>query len=167
MIVEVVRAGQTIVLEQESLDKIKSNGMYIAVNKIKRVDRIYYQVMACKKINNKHLPRTALARVLLGAPKGVFVDHIDQDPLNNVMSNLRLVSVSQNGANRKSQRNITGFKGVYLVRGKYRASCRKDKKTYYNGEYLTAEEAAEARDKLAIKLFGEYAALNFPEKVIV
>lgn len=163
MIIEIVRAGQTITLEQESLDKIKSKGMYITVNKIKRIDRIYYQVMACKKHKNKHLPRTALARVILDAPKGVFVDHIDQDPLNNTMANLRLVTVSQNGANRKTQKNTTGFKGVYLIKGKYSASCRKDKKTHYNGVYATAEEAAKARDELAIRLFGEHAALNFPK----
>lgn len=163
MIIEIVRAGQTITLEQESLDKIKSKGMYITINKIKRIDRIYYQVMACKKKLGKHMPRTALARVLLDAPAGVFVDHIDQDPLNNTMANLRLVTVSQNGANRKSQKNITGFKGVYFVRGRYTASCRKEKKTYFNGQYGTAEEAAKARDELAIRLFGEYASLNFPK----
>jgi hypothetical protein len=52
-------------------------------------------------------------------PKGMHIDHIDGNPLNNKISNLRVCTRSQNMANcRASKINKTGTKGVYL--------CKKD-----------------------------------------
>ena len=41
--------------------------------------------------------------------------------------------------------NITGYKGVYLIRGKYVAKIVFQKKQYFLGTYENIEEAAEAR----------------------
>jgi len=41
------------------------------------------------------------------------IDHIDRDPVNNRIANLRLATCSQNGGNaRISARNTSGIKGV-------------------------------------------------------
>ena len=39
----------------------------------------------------------------------------------------------------------TGVRGVYFYRGKYRASVRFQRRSYYLGSYGTLEEAAKAR----------------------
>jgi hypothetical protein len=88
------------------------------------------------------------------------VDHIDGDPLNNRIANLRLATRSQQSANsrRQSRGTITGVKGV-TPNGRsngYDARITLDGKTHYIGHFSTIEEAAEARRKAAIQLYGEF-----------
>lgn len=49
--------------------------------------------------------------------------------------------------------NTTGYKGVYLIRGKYVAKIVFQKKAYYLGAYERIEEAAEARREAEEVLF--------------
>lgn len=49
--------------------------------------------------------------------------------------------------------NTTGYKGVYLIRGKYVAKIVFKKKAYYLGSYEKIEDAAEARKKAEDELF--------------
>jgi hypothetical protein len=91
------------------------------------------------------------------------VDHIDGDRLNNLRSNLRSATWSQNLANRpKYRNNTTACKGVFLDKrdGKYGARIRSEKKAHWLGRFSTAEEAASAYNRAAIDLFGEFAYLN-------
>jgi len=53
--------------------------------------------------------------------------------------------------------NTTGYKGVYLIRGKYLAKIVFQKKQYFLGTYEKIEEAAEARKEAEQLLFGETA----------
>ena len=47
-------------------------------------------------------------------PTGMVVDHIDRNPFNNKISNLRLITVSENNRNRsKTVTCKTGVTGVY------------------------------------------------------
>ena len=115
--------------------------------------------------------QVALHRVMLDAPKGMVVDHINRNGLDNRRSNLRLCTHKENMQNRRANsKNSTGYKGVRLTKSgkKYIARvCQKlDGKTveHYLGTYDTPEEAARAYDAKAIELFGEYASLNFPEE---
>lgn len=66
-------------------------------------------------------------RMIHPAPKGMVVDHIDGDGLNNRKSNLRHVTPSQNAFNaRLSKRNKTGVKGVSktTIAGKSYWACQ-------------------------------------------
>jgi len=53
--------------------------------------------------------------------------------------------------------NTTGYKGVYLVKGKYLAKIVFQKKQYFLGTYEKIEDAAEARKEAEQLLFGETA----------
>lgn len=83
-----------------------------------------------------------------------LIDHKDGDGLNNRWANLRPATQSQNGANRgPSKNNRSGFKGVSMDDGRYRATFR--------GKFLgyrdTAKEAAALYAEAASAYFGEYA----------
>lgn len=110
-----------------------------------------------------------LHREILKATDGQLVDHIDNDGLNNVKSNLRLCSDGQNARNARLRTdNATGFKGVsFSARlNKFQAEISFNGRKLYLGVFLSAVEAAHARDAAALKFHGEFAWLNFPEKSI-
>jgi hypothetical protein len=102
-----------------------------------------------------------LHRFLLN-PKGkMVVDHVDGDGLNNVRSNIRLATNSQNLANRP-HRSGTGLRGVYKCGVKYRAhnsvdGIEKKGRTWSNPIF-----AAYDYDRSAWAAFREFARLNFP-----
>ncbi len=105
-----------------------------------------------------------LHRYLTGVSKGVQVDHINQDKLDNRKCNLRICTKAQNSIHHKLYvNNKSGFHGVHAHQGKWCAHIKKDQKTVYIGIFDTKEEAAHARDKKAVELFGSFASLNFGE----
>lgn len=121
---------------------------------------------ALRSAYNKGMSKTILMhRAVLNAKKGLIVDHINHDKLDNQKINLRLCTNSQNQQNSKSKKNSTSiYKGVSLERGKYRVciSFQKDGKTnrIHLGYFATEAEAAHAYNLKATELFGEFAFLN-------
>lgn len=100
-------------------------------------------------------------RVVLDAPAGVDVDHIDGDRLNNTRENLRLCDDFTNQANRKSAGGRSRFKGVQLhPGGKWQAQIRVRGTMHYLGLYRSEMDAAIAYDRAAISHHGEYARTN-------
>ena len=104
--------------------------------------------------SNKHLSRTILET-------DQFVDHIDQNPLNNRKPNLRIVSKSQNAMNQKQTAGVSYNKDTQ----KWIAHIKKDQKMLNLGVYVDVEEALWARWFAERILFKEYAA-NKPEPYI-
>jgi hypothetical protein len=109
-----------------------------------------------------------LHRLILDAPDGLFVDHINGDSLDNRRANLRLCTHQQNLCNvGPSAQNTTGFKGV--VRHPKRpwrfVAHIKDAtgKHIHVGTFGDPEAAARAYDTAAKKHHGVFAYQNFPE----
>lgn len=98
-------------------------------------------------------------REIVNAPKGMLVDHINWDPLDNRKANLRVCSQRENLCNRgPTKQNTTGFKGVSKVRNRYQVSI--DCKVI--GWFDDPIEAAKCYDKAAKELHGEFAFQNLP-----
>lgn len=89
------------------------------------------------------------------------IDHIDCNPQNNCVSNLREASAKKNMMNTTPRKGCASrFKGVARKRNKWRAYVTKDKVTHQLGTFESEEEAALAYNKKAVELFGEFANLN-------
>lgn len=93
-------------------------------------------------------------------PKGMLVDHMNRDPFDNRLSNLRLCTRSQNNANAKQRMaGRSGFRGVHLDKtsGKWVASIRHMKKRRSLGYYARKEDAMAAYIEASIRLHGEFS----------
>jgi hypothetical protein len=113
------------------------------------------------KISGKY--RTVdMHRYLLNPPRGVEVDHINGNGLDNRRSNLRICTHAQNTRNKRSTPR-SGFKGVSLGSGckkSWTARIRADGIDLYLGSFPDPVLAASAYNKAALKYYGEFACLN-------
>lgn len=105
-----------------------------------------------------------LHRFILAAPPGVYVDHIDGNPLNNTRSNLRLATAKQNAANRRSA-NKGRFIGVSAVAGGFKAMVCPSGLDIFLGIFEDEDTAADAYNQAAAATFGEFASRNNVEHV--
>ena len=100
-----------------------------------------------------------LHRLILDAPKGMEVDHIDGDGFNNMRSNLRLCTKSQNQHNQGLRKdNSTGFKGVSREHssGLYEANIKLNGRQRKLGRFKTPELAHAARCVAVQELHGSF-----------
>lgn len=108
-----------------------------------------------------------LHRIIMDAPPGIEVDHINRNPLDNRRENLRLCTHQQNGANIPSKRVKAPFRGLLLCKGTnggWYVHLKCSGKRIYVGLFADPIEAARAYDREAVRLFGEFATLNFPDE---
>lgn len=106
---------------------------------------------AATRINGE---KVLLHRLIMEAPKGSYVDHIDINTCNNKKENLRFCTHSQNTANRRPYSKFK-TKGVEQQKsGKWSAYFRVNNKQYHSPGFDTKEKACFARYLLE-QLFGD------------
>jgi hypothetical protein len=99
-------------------------------------------------------------REIMKPPSTKEIDHIDGNGLNNQRNNLRICTHQQNAWNQGVKLgNTTGFKGVKFdrSRGKYEAEIRIQGRKKFLGRFSSPTEAAQAYDRMDIKIHGEFA----------
>ncbi len=92
-------------------------------------------------------------------PGAFDVDHIDRDPTNDKVENLRPATRSQNRANScASRQNVkSGIKGVKLhSSGRYQARIKVKGKLLHLGTFFCKEAAAKRYAQAAAYYFGEF-----------
>lgn len=101
-------------------------------------------------------------RQIMAAPKGVEVDHINGNKLDNRRENLRLSNRVQNARNREKCLNpkTSKYKGVFKKGKRWAASIKENYKNCHLGYFDTQEQVAAAYNEAAKIRFGEYACLN-------
>jgi hypothetical protein len=120
----------------------KTKCWYVAVNKCGWVSYVMKNNLETKRLDLLHRVIVKkfqdLPKFKTGGIKNMVVDHRDRNTLNNVRSNLRVVTVLENILNRRTHKNSLGvkYRGISIsynekgenryiaeFRGKYIASC--------------------------------------------
>ena len=112
---------------------------------------------------NKHKTRVhriyRMHRVIMDAPRSLEVDHIDGNQLNNMRSNLRLCTSSENKMNTKTRSdNASGIKGVCWDNdhGAWMSYIKRDGKMITLGRFRNKQHARIARRAAEKVLHGEF-----------
>lgn len=88
-----------------------------------------------------------------------LLDHVNGNPSDNRLSNLREADTTQNHWNRRKGRvGEAGFRGVFRNQSgrRWRAVFTHEGKKVYVGTFTTPEEAAAAREKAVAAVRGEF-----------
>ena len=140
-----------VLLDDEDYDKVIKEPYSLSVTYDKTIHNFYIAFTRKPKNSNSRL----LHRYLLNPPRGLTVDHINRNPLDNRRSNLRVCTQFIN--NQNQSHNSSGKVGVcYCKRDNvYKAYIRYKGKQIHLGDYKTFNEARDARLKAEMKYFGE------------
>ncbi len=150
--------GQFAIVDEED---------YEYLNKWKWQFNSTYALKHEKRIPNKIRPTTFMHKLIVSAPKGQIVDHINGNPLDNRKCNLRFAEPYQSSANTKLRVNKKSSKyyGVYVHQNIIYSTIKVQGKETKIGRWPYSPEneiiAAKEYDKMAQKLRGEFAKLNF------
>lgn len=126
-----------IKIDLEDVEKIKDYSWQIR----KSCSLLYVQA----KIKNKIRTTIPLHRLIMNCPKGLVVDHINHDTLDNRKCNLRICTVAENNQNQKiNKNNKTGFRGLSYDKkyNKYYAQISVSRK-HYSKRFNNIEDAKE------------------------
>jgi len=108
-------------------------------------------------------------RTVMKTPDNEQVDHRDHNGLNNQKINLRNCTHKQNHGNQAPcLKKISKYKGVSCFEGRKKpwfAQITKEGKRFYKGSFEKEIDAAYVYDEMAKELFGEFAWLNFSNKI--
>ena len=101
--------------------------------------------------------RILMHREIMKTPKGLLVDHINHNTLDNRKKELRNVTSQQSAMNRKGHfSNPLGHKGVTKNGNSFRASVYKDGKYLFNKTFRNLEDAINAYEKASQTIQGEF-----------
>lgn len=105
-------------------------------------------------------------RVILNAPKNRFVDHANQNRIDNRKNNIRLCRPNQNTQNQKLRSDSqSGIKGVRKRNRKgspvsYQVRIGINSARIHVGEFKCPKLAAAAYDEAAKRIHGKFARTN-------
>ena len=107
-----------------------------------------------------------LHRYIINYTGDNYIDHINNNKLDNRKENLRIATVKQNSQNKSSKKKSTSkYIGVSFntIKNKWVSQIYINNKNTFLGYFNNEEHAAKVRDIATKKYFGEYGNLNFKE----
>jgi hypothetical protein len=152
--------GKVALVDEEDYERVSARPWFAV--KDEKVNRTNWY--ARTRDGARHI---SLHRFILGAERGIQIDHKDGDGLNCRRENLRIATHGQNMQNRSKGSGSSRFKGVTWWSlngvGRWRAQIGYDGTMHHIGLFNSEEEAARAYDAKAREHFGEFARTNFAE----
>lgn len=142
-------------IDLEDAEKCKEHKWYL---KQSAKGKVYVQ----KRMGRIHLSHFVTGFV---KEKGMVVDHINGDTLDNRKENLRIVTHQQNMMNQRvlPSNNTSGVIGVGWNKENscWDAQIKYNQIMYHLGSYKNKEDAIKARLNGELKYFGEHKIINF------
>lgn len=143
-----------------------TSGKYaiISSSDYEKIKHIKWHYSSCGYAMGRNLnkEKVYMHRLLIGAKKGEYVDHIDGNKLNNRKDNLRICTQSENMRNSTKRANCSSiYKGVCnsKTRG-WISYITLNKKRKTLGYHKSEVEAAENYNENAVKMHGKFCKLN-------
>lgn len=152
--------GQSTLIDDADVDLVSQHRWYAAKT------RRGWRVTTNTKNSEGKQRNLLLHRFLMEPEKGLVVDHLNHDALDNRRSNMRVCTYSQNAMNQRSARKSSSkYLGVSWDKGakKWKASILIQGKKKNLGRFKEEDDAARAFDTAARLHFGEYANPNFAD----
>jgi hypothetical protein len=160
-IIKLTKGYETMVDDDDYDELNKHSWQSLEIHKN---DRPTTKVYAISNILLYHNQTHYMHRIILNAPKGKQVSHIDGNSLNNQKSNLRILSYQEISfsTNKTKKKTSSIYKGVTWNKrdNVWYATIMKDRKHIHLGSFDNEHDAAIAYNKAAIEIFGEFARLN-------
>ncbi len=155
--------GKVTIVDDEDFDRLSIHKWHV-VKAGKTVKHFYAKRCVVKDLNGKFL-NIFMHREILGAAKGIQVDHKDNDGLNNLRSNIRLCTQAENNRNmgRWAKKKSSEYKGVCLNKNeqKWMSAITVHGKRKHLGYFLNETDAALKYDEASKRIFGDFARPNF------
>lgn len=147
--------GLVALVDDEDFERINKHKWYA-----NKCGNTFYAARMIR--NNDKRGVLQMQRAILLPEKGVFVDHIDGNGLNNLRNNLRLCTQAENLRNSKPIGGTSKYKGVYWHEPtkKWLAYITFNYKRKHIGLFDLESSAALAYNENAKELFGSFARLN-------
>ena len=130
----------------KSLDRITNASDFDRRYKGKQLSKLknsqgYFSVVLYKfsKRKQRSISSLVIEAFLYERPKGLIIDHIDNDPTNNRIDNLQYLTNKENST--KDKNPTTGITGVYVKGSNFSSIISFNRKQYYLGSFETKEEA--------------------------
>lgn len=142
---------------------IVDDDLFEELNKFKWHYSDGYAVRSIWNPITKKQSKIWMHRLINNTPEGFKTDHVDGNKLNNLHSNLRTATISENNRNRNKQKNnSSGYKGVSWDKRtrKWLVQLSYNKKRVYIGYFNNLEEAINQYDIECKKYHKNFANYN-------
>lgn len=148
---------QIVLLDDEDYDKVVKEKYSLSVTWDNTIKNFYVAFTAKPPNSSSRL----LHRYLLNPSKGLTVDHINRNPLDNRRCNLRICTQFENNQNQSS--NKSGKVGVTFNKksNKYIAYIKVKRKHITLGEFKNFDDAVKCRLKAEEKYFPYSKVVRF------
>ena len=152
--------GKYAIVDPDDFERLSRHKWHL-----QRKKHTFYAVRRAKGRGRIKGKAVWMHRSILRPPEGLFVDHVNNNGLDNRKANLRQATAAQNARNRRKLAvgASSKFKGVSYIAGarKWCAQIRVNGEYKYFGLFHDEIDAARAYDNAAKKHHKEFAVLNF------